>query len=88
MLQYLHENQGVNYLLMEEGMGAGLLIDHYIQTGDEEILNFALECKKDCTPMQNWSVISGSGCMSITSSSRRTRKSTQSGLMLNLTSMR
>ena len=46
MLQYLHENQGVNYLLMEEGMGAGLLIDHYIQTGDEEILNFALECKK------------------------------------------
>ena len=22
MLQYLHENQGVNYLLMEEGMGA------------------------------------------------------------------
>ena len=46
MLQYLHEDQGVNYLLMEEGMGAGLLIDHYIQTGDEEILNFALECKK------------------------------------------
>ena len=46
MLQYLHENQGVNYLLMEEGVGAGLLIDHYIQTGDEEILNFALECKK------------------------------------------
>lgn len=46
MLQYLHENQEVNYLLMEEGMGAGLLIDHYIQTGDEEILNFALECKK------------------------------------------
>ena len=31
MLQYLHENQGVNYLLMEEGVGAGLLIDHYIQ---------------------------------------------------------
>lgn len=30
MLQYLHEHQGVNYLLMEEGMGAGLLIDHYI----------------------------------------------------------
>lgn len=46
MLQYLHENQGVNYLLMEEGMGAGLLIDHYIQIGDEEILNFVLECKK------------------------------------------
>ena len=46
MLQYLHENQGVNYLLMEEGMGAGQLIEHYIQTGDEEILNFALECKK------------------------------------------
>lgn len=46
MLKYLHENQGVNYLLMEEGMGAGLLIDHYIQTGDEEILNFVLECKK------------------------------------------
>ena len=88
MLQYLHENQGVNYLLMEEGMGAGLLIDHYIQTGDEEILNFALECKKDCIPMQSRSATFGSGCMSTTVSSRRIRKSTQSGLMLNLTSMR
>lgn len=88
MLQYLHENQGVNYLLMEEGVGAGLLIDHYIQIGDEEILNFALECKKDCTPTQKQSATSGSGCMNTTASSRRKTKSIQSGLMRNLTDWR
>ncbi len=43
LIQYLHENQDVDYLICELGMGQGFLLDDYIQTGNEENLIFMME---------------------------------------------
>ena len=43
LIQYLHEKQGVDYLICEVGMGHGFLLDDYIQTGNEENLSFLME---------------------------------------------
>lgn len=40
LIQYLHEKQGVDYLLYEAGMAHGVLLDDYIQTKNEENLTF------------------------------------------------
>lgn len=43
LIQYLHEEQDVDYLICEVGMGQGFLLDDYIQTGNEENLIFMME---------------------------------------------
>ena len=43
LIQYLHEEQDVDYLICELGMGQGFLLDDYIQTGNEENLIFMME---------------------------------------------
>ena len=43
LVRYFHEYEGVRYLLWETGFGSGLLLDHYLQTGDAEELDFYLE---------------------------------------------
>lgn len=43
LIQYLHENQGVDYLICELGMGQGMFLDDYIQNGDDEKLKFFYE---------------------------------------------
>ena len=40
LIQYLHENQDVDYLICELGMGHGMFLDDYIQNGDDEKLKF------------------------------------------------
>lgn len=40
LIQYLHEKQGVDYLICEVGMGHGMFLDDYIQNGDDEKLKF------------------------------------------------
>ncbi len=39
MLQYLHQNAGVRYLLLEDGFCTTLLLEKYLQTGDLDILD-------------------------------------------------
>lgn len=43
LIQYLHEEQDVDYLICELGMGQGFLLDDYIQTGNEGNLIFMME---------------------------------------------
>lgn len=43
LIQYFHEEQDVDYLICELGMGQGFLLDDYIQTGNEENLIFMME---------------------------------------------
>lgn len=43
LVRYFHEEQGVRCLLLEEGMGSGLLLEHYLQTGDEALLDYYME---------------------------------------------
>lgn len=43
LIQYLYEEQDVDYLICELGMGQGFLLDDYIQTGNEENLIFMME---------------------------------------------
>lgn len=40
LIQYLHEEQDVDYLICEVGMGHGMFLDDYIQNGDDEKLKF------------------------------------------------
>lgn len=47
LLSYLHQNCGVNYLLLEESIGAGILAEEYLKTGDEELLHFMMRAKKE-----------------------------------------
>lgn len=42
LIQYLHEKQGVDYLICEVGMGHGMFLDDYIQNGDDEKLKFLM----------------------------------------------
>lgn len=37
---HFYENEGVRYFLWETGLGAGLLLDHYLQTGNADDLDF------------------------------------------------
>lgn len=39
MVRSLYEHAGVRYLLVESGFGAGLLLEHYVQAGDEALLD-------------------------------------------------
>lgn len=43
LIQYFHEEQDVDYLICELGMGQGFLLDDYIQTGNEGNLIFMME---------------------------------------------
>lgn len=47
LLSYLHQNCGVNYLMLEESIGAGILAEEYLKTGDEELLHFMMKAKKE-----------------------------------------
>ncbi len=42
LVRYFHEHEGVRYLLWETGFGSGLLLDHYLQTGSADELDFYL----------------------------------------------
>ena len=43
MIQYLHEQHRVNFILEESGVGSGFLEEYYIQTGDETYLDMIME---------------------------------------------
>lgn len=43
MIQYLHEQHGVNYIVEESGVASGFLEEYYIQTGDEFYLDLLMD---------------------------------------------
>lgn len=43
LIKYFYETHGVSDLIMETGYSSGFLLNRYINTGDEEILNTLLE---------------------------------------------
>ena len=43
LIRFFYENEGVRYLLSEVGLGSGLLLVHYIQTGDEGDLSYYMD---------------------------------------------
>lgn len=43
LLQYFHEKAGVRIHLVEIGFGAGILLQEYLDTGDQELLDFCMQ---------------------------------------------
>lgn len=46
MIRFLYEHANVRYLLVEGGVGDGLLLDCYVQTGDEALLDSEIAALK------------------------------------------
>lgn len=40
MISYLNKNKGVRNILIEDGIGSSVVINEYVQTGDESLLKF------------------------------------------------